>query len=205
MQEFTLTQFCERSDFDIEKFNTILYQIFGDYENCDVQPWLAGGALRRLITKQDFLSGDFDFFFKSEQQRKNFEGQLIAQGFELKRSTKHAHEFHYQNFEDNKTLKVQSIFFKYYDNPEEIINSFDYTLCQLVYDGEQLYCGDYALWDIARKKLVINKITFATASVRRMIKYALQGYTVCGGAITHVLNSVAQDPTLINSSHLYID
>lgn len=118
-------------------------------------PWLAGGALRRTL--QGFkLDSDFDFFFHSAEQLEEFSTLLQAKNKNLHKSneTEHHVEFKGPVGEDNLYVKVRLIRFAYYNSPEEVIDSFDFTICQFAYDGYNLYCSDYALWDLGRNVLV---------------------------------------------------
>ena len=86
-----------------------------------------------------------------------------------------------------------------------VIDSFDFSICQFGFDGEDLFLGDWALFDMARKRLVPGKVTFGTSTLRRVIKYTRQGYTICGGGLASILEQVAADPTIIQAGVEYVD
>ena len=71
--------------------------------------------------------------------------------------------------------------------------------------GENLLLGEFTLWDLGRKRLVIHKVTYATATVRRLVKYTKQGFTSCAGVAQEILKAVAADPSLIHSEVEYVD
>lgn len=100
---------------------------------------------------------------------------------------------------------VQLIEKRFYSSVKDIIEFFDFTICQFVTDGKIVVCGDFSLWDLGRKRLVVNTITFPVSSMRRMIKYANQGYYICNGSMTEFLNSVIQDPDMLESRFEYVD
>lgn len=166
-------------------------------------PWIAGGSIRRLVLNTDPIKADIDFFFKNENQCTVFIEDLKNKGFLKKSETKHAISFEKQV--NDKKIIIQAVKINYYESLEDCLESFDFTICQCGFDGENLIFGSFFLWDLGRKKLAVNKITFASASVRRMIKYADQGFTVCEGCITSILNSVVEDPSLINKEIQYVD
>lgn len=176
-------------------------------------PWIAGGAVRRTLEGRK-LDSDWDFFFNTQQQLEKFGDDLRVLGGKLvkKNDKNEAWILPASVPEDTEgegkflpEMKIQLIAFQYYESAEKVIDSFDFTICQFAYDGTSIYMGDFSLWDVSRKKLVPHKITYATASVRRLLKYANQGYTVCGGAISELLQQVANTPSIIESSTLYID
>lgn len=176
-------------------------------------PWIAGGAVRRTIMKQD-LESDFDFFFIEEAQKNEFVDELVNKfGAALKSQSKtnalYILPSRIVGEEEPKVylpeMKIQVIHFRYFQSPEELIDSFDYTICQFAYNGEEVIMGDFSLWDAAKKVLIPHKLSFATSSLRRMLKYTKQGFTVCAGGLSNFLEQVVRDPASIHSDTLYID
>lgn len=176
-------------------------------------PWIAGGAVRRTIMKQD-LESDFDFFFIDEAQKDQFVDQLVNEFGAALKSQNETNALYILpsqmvGEEDPKTylpeMKIQVINFRYFQSPEELIDSFDYTICQFAYNGEELIMGEFSLWDAAKKVLVPHKLSFATSSLRRMLKYTKQGFTICAGGLSNFLEQVVNNPSVIQSDTLYID
>lgn len=180
-------------------------------------PWVAGGAVRRTFTGEP-LDSDFDFFFKNQEQLNAFKQGLESVGAKLvsfndmNETWIIPDEFDSNEYEGiNKrytyiqSAKIQLIKFKFFDTLEEVLDAFDYTIAQFGFDGIDFVMSEFSLWDVARKRLVPHKITYGTSSVRRMLKYASQGYTVCQGCIGTVLEQIAEDPTRIEKEVVYID
>lgn len=105
----------------------------------------------------------------------------------------------------NELITLQAVHVDYFSSAEEVIDSFDYTICQFVTDGTKVEVGDFTLWDVGRKRLVLHRTTYAVATMRRMIKYTKQGFYACPGMMNDLLTRVADDPTLINEELAYID
>jgi hypothetical protein len=176
-------------------------------------PWIAGGAVRRTIEGKK-LESDFDFFFANKEQEDQFAYDLVEMGAKLlKKNDKNSLYILSSSIPDDTEgegvylpeMKIQLINFTYFETAEAVIDSFDFTLCQFAYDGNMVYMSDFALWDVARKKLVPHKISYATSSLRRLMKYANQGFTVCGGALSQILQQVVDNPSVIQADTLYID
>ncbi len=168
-------------------------------------PWLAGGALRQTVMGKEPES-DFDFFFRTPDQLKEFTGDLEANGLLKVRETEH--HVHYRGKIGDSAIDrdVQCIRFAFYDDASAVIDSFDYTICMLAYDGETITLGDYALWDIGRKRLAIHKVTYPVATMRRMLKYGNQGFTACSGCMSTLLTETARSPELLAAMSItYID
>lgn len=217
MNKFYLTDFLSRST-DIAIDDTPLFKVLKElpelgwdrsfFMNKDGPgPWLAGGALRRTL--QGFkLDSDFDFFFHSAEQLEEFSTLLQAKNKNLHKSkeTEHHVEFKGVVGEDNLEVKVQLIRFAYYNSPEEVIDSFDFTICQFAYDGLELIYGDYALWDLGRKRLAVNKITYPLSTMRRVLKYTKQGFNACSGCLSAILRAIPENPELMQQMGIhYVD
>lgn len=184
---YKLLEFATRYD----RTEHELFEILKLFPNA----WIAGGAVRTFCQDLPIMS-DIDVFFCNELEFNTF---VAAYGGKEPTKSK----FH-TSFTVGK-YQVQAICIRYFESLEDVIGSFDYTICQFATDGVDLIVGPYALWDLARKKLVVHKVTYGAASVRRMLKYAKQGFTACQGTITTLLSEIAADPSLIRSDVVYVD
>lgn len=190
MQTFDLIQFADKY-WDTE--NCLLLKILSQLPKLE-NTWLGGGAIRRTIKKQK-LDSDFDFFFKSEEVYRKFFEDIKAKFkiTNLKQNDANL-SFDIELIIDEKPLviNIQLIIISYYAGPEVLFESFDYTLCQFATDGERLFCGDTALFDVANNKIVVNKITYPVASLRRLLKYTKQGFYACGGCLAELLHQSSE-------------
>jgi hypothetical protein len=169
-------------------------------------PWLAGGALRRILTGDSLDDGDFDYFFKNSGQQQLFHEQLIRKGAKVLRNEDHVTEYEVRML-DAKTMKVQAIKMKYFPTVREMLQDFDYTCCMIAYDGLDIHYGEWTLWDNARKRLVVNKIQYPVASLRRLVKYTSQGYYACQGTMMDIATTIhTMDPIDFKNSEIkYVD
>lgn len=197
MQKFILKDFIARkNNHEIEFFEKVISSV-----GMGNGVYVAGGAMRNLIddTKND---KDYDFFFASKTDLDTWEANIQKIGKKVFETT---HCNTYSVIVDNKDVKIQAIKHIFYSSLEDLINSFDYTICMFGYDGTNLMCGDYSLWDLSTKSLIVNKITYPVASIRRLIKYSKYGYKVCNGTISTILQAVTQNQTLLNNDIEYLD
>lgn len=166
-------------------------------------PWLAGGALRRTLLQQE-PDSDFDFFFRDADQLAAFTADLDFRDMEKVRETEH--HVHYRGRIGDSALPVdiQCIRFAFYASAEAVIDSFDFTICQFAFDGTTLTTGHYSLWDLGRKRLAVHKVTFPVSSMRRVLKYATQGFKACNGCLATLLRATAENPAL-NMEIAYVD
>lgn len=199
MQRLKWTDFRDRHDIDDAQFEAARQAIGPTPRG----PWIVGGAVRRLISQAP-QDSDFDVAFASADQLEKTFQAMTAAGFKKGRVTNSYVEMIGQ-LGKRSQQKVQLLKMTYAETPEAHIDSFDFTICQCAFDGTDLILGDYALWDIARKRLALHKVSFGASSVRRMTKYAKQGYTFCQGTIVSILEAVAKDPGVIRAEIDYVD
>lgn len=166
-------------------------------------PWLAGGALRRTLLRQE-PDSDFDFFFKDADQLTAFATGLDGNGFEKVRETEHHLHYRGRVGDSGLPVDVQLIRFAFYADAQAVIDSFDFTICQFAFDGTTLTAGDYSLWDLGRKRLAVHKVTFPVSSMRRVLKYGTQGFKACNGCLATLLRATAENPSL-NTEIAYVD
>jgi hypothetical protein len=86
-------------------------------------------------------------------------------------------------------IKVQ-IIYREYDTFESILDSFDFTVCQFMYDGEKVICNPSSMMDVSHKRIVINHIDplFVLDTIRRVQKYIQKGYVICNGGIKEIMD-----------------
>lgn len=208
MQVFNFRTFLQRQTDDVDKASLPRF-LKATKIGIGKGVWIAGGAVRRTISNME-LETDVDFFFEDEEAFKLFLSSLRASK-EFRITSEKENELNVQlNIEyreDNVTKPaiLQLIRVRYYGSPQEVIDSFDFTICQFAFDGEDIYCGDYSMWDLGRKRLVLHKLTFPVATMRRLIKYTQQGFYACAGCLTAVLKATVENPQLIGASPKYID
>lgn len=201
MQKYNFREFLQRfidNPDECELFETLK----GLPSALSQGPWIAGGAIRRTLAKQS-LESDIDYFFADEAQKAAFVLDMIAKG--AWQSSENEHNVTFGIMINNKKVVVQAITIAYYANVEAVIDSFDFTITQFGYDGESLVCGDYSLWDLARGRLALHKLTFGVSTVRRLLKYTKQGYTACAGVLAAILEETAANPATINRNVQYVD
>jgi len=203
MHEYELAKFIERSYGDGP--NELMEVISGLPFALDMKtgPWIAGGAIRRALLGQGCGGSDIDLFFANSEQLAKSASQIEGIGGKVARKTEHATD--YALTIEEIEYRIQFIGIAFYESPAAILDSFDFTICQFVTDGNRLGVGEYALWDLARKRLVLHKLTYAVASMRRFLKYTKQGFTACTGMMASFLEAVVRDPAVVKADIKYID
>lgn len=197
MQTINAGDFSSRYGLAIDELSTIASVIGVSTTG----PFLVGGSVRRFIIGQQ-QDSDFDVGFTSADQLETSTEHLIGKGAKRTTDTNFYRGFAVEI--EGKSRVVQ--FLKVaYGTAAEVIDSFDFTICQAAYDSESLTLGDYTLFDLGRKRLAIHKVTYAKSTIRRMLKYGKQGFSVCNGCIDSILKAVVTNPALADSDVQYVD
>lgn len=142
--------------------------------------WLAGGAARTLITNERV--SDYDLFFKSHTECDWTKERLRALGnyscvfrcpkgeLETWKSTKGG-------------PKVQLITKRYYSDAQDLINSFDFTICRFVTEARGTESHPRIVlrspedeFDAVNHFLRIWKVEYPVATLNRIQKYLKKGY-----------------------------
>lgn len=192
-------EFCDRSGCDDELVQKVFQQLSVSGS------WLGGGAIRRTLIKQP-LDSDYDFFFTGVDTKNTFVERAKSKGFGVVRETKHHTELRGTLEGSDLPIVVQAIHFKYYNNVGEVLDSFDYTITQFVFDGDSLWTTPESLWDLGRNRLALHKVTYPVATMRRMLKYTNQGFTACGGCMADLYKKTIDSPTALGELDIhYVD
>lgn len=172
-------------------------------------PWIAGGALRQCITNNP-LSTDIDVFFASEEQRLTITRALSTNPRATKAFTTTTAETWTVKTtidETEKTVKIQLVFIDYYPTVEALIDTFDFTMCQIATtDIQTCVVGPFTLMDITKNRLMVHRITYPISTLRRLLKYSKQGFTVCDTTLGTLATAVADNPRLADKMDItYVD
>lgn len=133
-------------------------------------PWLAGGAVRRLVQGKSIADGDMDFFFTSKAEWQKFYNAL--RDFEVLHKSEAATTYMVEG------IKVQLIKRLFYDNLDKLFADFDFSACQVATDGKALAHGPDAVQDINNNVLrfaAVGRITKKTV-MGRFLKYLNHGF-----------------------------
>jgi hypothetical protein len=147
-----------------------------EYLDLDIDkgPWLAGGAVRKFYLGQKIDYSDWDFWFSSPEQFDHARNLVVALGCSEVYSTDNAVSYKY--YEGTDTHNIQLIRRRFFNSAEEIIDGFDFTVCQLVTDGRRIKVGPETILDIKSKTLRLAQKSLPSHIVPRMVKYMVYGY-----------------------------
>lgn len=157
--EFPLVQ-----DLDIKRIYTLINP------NFDHGPWICGGSVRKLYQKQKLNGSDIDIWTVDDQQMQDLKlkfDRLAKTGSRL--TTDHAITY---KIDDCKIQLIKHHFANY----QEVIDDFDFTICQITTDGYQFKYNNTTISDINNKRLrLANSIRHDTIA-SRLLKYVVYGF-----------------------------
>ena len=148
-----------------------------------LQVWICGGAIRDSLVGEQY--SDIDVFGLNKEDLDLFVSLNLtnAHGYKL--------VYFNENLRTYKKGKIKvQIVYREYTSMDDILDNFDFTVCQFSFDGEFVYCKPESLLDVYHKRIVINNINplFVLDTVRRVQKYIGKGYTICNGGIKEILD-----------------
>lgn len=83
--------------------------------------------------------------------------------------------------------KIQLIKTRYHEDINELVNSFDISVCQIATDGSRWYVGENFIQDLNDRRLRITQ--YNQHSLKRMIKYWAYGFTPDDETIQRVIDN----------------
>lgn len=160
--------------------------ILAELGSAGVTCWLAGGALR------DYFMGikiqtDYDLFFPDDKNFNLAFEYFKKQGAEIKWESENGVKVRY-----NK--RTYDLVKKYFPSPQETIDAFDFTVSMFAVDGNKIYHGETTFVDLAKRQLMINKITYPASTMSRAFRYYKKGFSMCLGEMKKMVEAIQGMP-----------
>lgn len=165
------------------------HELFRTIEKYGLHCTIAGGAVRAYLTNQP-ITTDYDLFFDNEDHFN-----------EVTKDLRVVYNNEMMSVFKPDGLHIQAM--KIYLPIEELLDSFDFTICQFALRDGIIHTTQEALLDLGRKALVPHKITYPIASYRRSVKYQGYGFKMCKGSVTDFLEQISN--TNLYTDTVYID
>jgi hypothetical protein len=157
-------------------------------------PWIAGGATLQWYQSQELQMHDIDVFCAGPEQADQL-CQRLAPYCNVSFQSNNAVTYQLTSCVSRaldapqKTWSIQVIKRNYFDSVQDVINSFDITVCQIGMDGHTWTLGKMTASDIRQKNLRMT-LPLLPDAVKRLTKYWSYGYRPVPG----LLKSIAQNP-----------
>lgn len=167
----------------VERYGKI---ILTELKEAGVNCWLAGGALR------DYFMGiaiktDYDLFFPNEVEYNKAKDHFKKQNAEVKWESDNGMKVKHKG-------KTYDLVKKFFDTPQATIDNFDFTVSMFAVDNEKVYFGDTTFIDLAKRQLMINKITYPASTMSRAFRYYKKGFSMCLGEMRKLVEAIQDMP-----------
>ena len=144
-------------------------------------PWIAGGAVRKVVMNEPIDGSDIDIFFSNKE--------TLQWAMELFKKIPNMTFDNVNNFiyhKDGIYYKFQLVSHFFYPTVEELLKGFDFTTTMFATDGKVIFHTKEALLDSCNKELVFNK-EHEKGRPLRLQKYAKKGFTPSPGMIPKLM------------------
>lgn len=151
---------------------------------------IAGGAITSVFT--DSKINDYDIYFRNNDDYLKLNSIMKnKENFSLVFSSESADTFR----DKDKDLTIQLIKLErtMFNNPKDIINEFDYTICMGAYDvkNDMFILGDNFLKHNSQKRLVFNTNSkYPICALYRAKKFLNRGYKISGTEVIKITLSI---------------
>ncbi|RDY58914.1 hypothetical protein [Flagellimonas nanhaiensis] len=167
----------------VKRYNEI---ILDELKEVGIVCWLAGGALRDYFMGKP-VKTDYDIFFPSEKEYEKASTYFKAKEAEIKWESENGMKVNYSG----RTFDLVK---KFFETPSATINEFDFTASMIAVDNEKVYHGETTFIDIAKRQLMINKITYPASTMSRAFRYYKKGFSMCLGEMKKLVESIQNMP-----------
>lgn len=144
--------------------------------------WVAGGSCRDYFSL-GYAKSDIDIYFPNSSELEKAKKWFLDNKGEIKFENNRLIVFHYEKYKF-ELIKI------YFSSPEETIEQFDFTVCCCAVDKVKIYYHDTFFIDLAKKRLVINKLLFPLSTLQRLQKYIIKGYLICNGGLLEIAKAI---------------
>ena len=182
-----------QKDLDIVEFPTVHKQdseaatiIWPDDKN---GPWIAGGACLRWYQGQPVGENDIDVFCRDAIQAQQVIDEIKSYGrFQTKFESENAITLYHHAKDHSNSWTIQVITRRYFKSLQEVIDSFDITVCEIGTGGNEWKLGKQTARDIRERNLRF-KLPLQSDAPKRLTKYWVYGYRPVEGTIEQICNN----------------
>lgn len=167
----------------VERYGKI---ILTELKEAGIKTWIAGGAIRDYFMAVK-ITTDYDLFFPNEIEYEKAKTFFKAKEAEVKWESDNGMKVKYKD-------KTYDLVKKFFDTPQTTIDAFDFTVSMFAVDYDKVYFGETTFIDLAKKQLMINKITYPASTMSRAFRYYKKGFTMCQGEMKKMVEAIQAMP-----------
>lgn len=160
--------------------------ILTELKEAGIKTWIAGGALRDYFMAVK-ITTDYDLFFPNETEYEKTKTFFKAKEAEVKWESDNGMKVKYNG-------KTYDLVKKFFESPQATIDAFDFTVSMFAVDYDKVYFGETTFMDLAKRQLMINKITYPASTMSRAFRYYKKGFTMCQGEMKKMVEAIQGMP-----------
>lgn len=166
--------------------------VLSELTKLEIKCWVAGGAPRNYFMGRH-INSDVDIFFPDFT---NFSRALV-----------HFNRDHEVTFENDNAVKFKrkdgqtfDLIKKHFATPELTLAEFDFTVAQFAVTTDNVYFGEHSLFDLSKRQLMINKITYPYSTLHRMVRYLEKDFRICMGELDKIHDAIEKLAVVVAQS-----
>lgn len=167
----------------VKRYNEI---ILNELKKAEIKCWLAGGALRDYFIGVP-IKTDYDIFFPNEKEYEKARIYFKVKEAEIKWESDNGVKVKHKG-------KTYDLVKKFFPDPQTTIEAFDFTVSMIAVDNEKVYHGESTFIDLAKRQLMINKITYPASTMSRAFRYYKKGFSMCLGEMKKLIEAIQDMP-----------
>ena len=149
-------------------------------------PWIAGGACLRWYQGVPVGENDIDIFCASAEQVQQVIDKIKSYGrFSTKYESDNAVTLSYHDKEGKKYWTLQIIKRRYFKDMQDVLDSFDISVCQIATGGQEWVMGKNTARDMREMNLRM-RMPLQPDAAKRLAKYWTYGYRPVPGLLEAV-------------------
>lgn len=157
--------------------------------NLEKGPWIAGGACLRWYQDQPVGQSDIDVFCANMMQAQALITRIKSHGrFLVKYESENAITLDHNSLDYSNRWTIQIIIRRFFADINEVINSFDISVCEIGTAGFGWSVGAFTARDIREKNLRF-KLPLQPDAPKRLTKYWVYGYRPVEGTLEAISNN----------------
>jgi len=130
---------------------------------------------------------DYDIFFPNEKEYEKARTYFKAKEAEIKWESDNGMKVKHNG-------KTYDLVKKFFSDPQTTIDAFDFTTSMIAVDNEKIYHGETTFIDLAKRQLMINKITYPASTLSRAFRYYKKGFTMCLSEMKKLIEAIQEMP-----------
>ena len=161
---------------------------------------LAGGALRAMYDSTEIK--DYDFFIDINRYMHMIPDLRKKLSTDIKCSIYAPNAKYMQCVYNNQVIEF--IGFRGFRNPIDLIEQFDFNVCQIAMDvNGQRYAGYDFIRGARNKDLRLRSIVNGPKTIERLVRYVNKGYTISDNHYREIFTLIKESKHIDNSFDIY--